>query len=281
MSYRRRVRDDLVDVVYDVIRTAAASSTPPVTDEAALKVQAEREAARQAARAEKQRRREEQSIRSYAGVGAGLLAGGLASMVLPAPAAVGIGLLAGGLMTLIIRAIQSGALLPRGPLIRMPQKPREIAPPEVDGRDIPKSQRDVVQQVLDDAAQGLRKLDAASRHLRGADDAGAELCRRLVSAGERLSDAVADEPVKFPIAQRVFTYYLPKAVLLAETLRGPFADDGERRAGDARHTLTRIEMAFEKALLDLSSVDSAEMDLEMRLINQALDEDLDKSKDKA
>lgn len=281
MSYRRRVRDDLVDVVFDVIRTASAASAPPPRDEAALKAQAEREAARQAARAEKQRRREEASFRQFAGVGAGLLAGGLAAGVMVTPAAVGLGLLVGGLTTVAIRAIQTGAWRPRGPLPGLASRPRQIDPPEVDGREIPKSQRDVVQTVLDDAAIAMRKLDAAARDLRGRDDAGADLCRRLVSAGERLSDAVADEPVKFPAAQRVFTYYLPKAVMLSETLHAASGENGERHAADARHTLARIELAFEKALLDLSSVDAAEMELEMRLINQALDEDLDKPGSKA
>ncbi len=275
MSYRRRVRDDLVDVVFDVIRSASATGGAPVGDEASLKAQAEREAARQAARLEKQRLREQQSIRQYAAVGVGLLAGGLASMfMLPTVAAVGIGLLAGGAMSLLVKAIQTGALAPRDLPIRPPQKARAIDPPEVDGRDIPKSQRDVVQGVLDDTAIALRKLDAVARALAGKDEDAASLCRRLVAAGERLSDAVADEPMKFPVAQRVLTYHLPKAVFVAETFQSLEPEHYEKRAAEARHLLTRMEMVFEKAILDMSSVDAAEMDLEMRLINQALDEDL-------
>jgi hypothetical protein len=283
MSYRRRVRDDLVDVVFDVIRSASASGAAPVGDEAALKAQAEREAARQAARAEKQRRREQESVRQYAAVGAGLLAGGLASIMLPTVAAVGIGLLTGGAMNLIVRGIQSGAIGRRVAELRPPSPPRAIDPPEVDGRDIPKSQRDVVQGVLDESALSMRKLDAAGRALAGKDEEAASLCRRLVAAGERLSDAVADEPMKFPVAQRVLTYHLPKAVFVAETFQSLEPEHYEKRAAEARHLLTRMEMVFEKAILDMSSVDAAEMDLEMRLINQALDEDLntDRPRDKA
>lgn len=275
MSNRRRVRDDLVDVVFDVIRNASATGAAPPADPEAMRMQAEREAARQAARLEKQRRREEESVRQYAGVGAGLLAGGLSSLVMPAPAAVGVGLLAGGLMMMIIKAIQSGALTPRGPLLPRSTKPRAIDPPEVDGRDIPKSQRDVVQSVLDDAAIEMRKLDAVARALpeRDADVAGC--LQRLIRAGERLSDAVADEPGKFATAQRVFTYHLPKAVFLAERLQSIGPEDAEKRAAEAHHVLMRMEMVFEKALVEMSGIDAAEMDLEMRLINQALDEDLD------
>jgi len=274
MSYRRRVRDDLADVVFDVIRSAAATGATPPSDPEALRMQADREAARQAARLEKQRRREEESVRQYAGVGAGLLAGGLSSMVMPTPAAVGVGLLAGGFMMMLIKAVQTGALVPRGPLFPRREKPRAIDPPEVDGRDIPKSQRDVVQSVLDDAALDLRKLDAVARGLPARDVDVAGCLQRLIKSGERLSDAVADEPAKFSLAQRVLTYHLPKAVFLAERLQSMGPDDAEKRAAEAHHVLMRMEMVFEKALVDMSGVDAAEMDLEMRLINQALDEDL-------
>lgn len=281
MSYRRRrVRDDLVDVVYDVIRNASEQGSAPLGDEAAMRAQADREAARQAARLEKQRAREASAIRQYAAAGAGLLAGGLASILLPTVAAVGIGLLTGGAMSLVVRAIQNGVLVPSRSLFQAPQKPRAIDPPEVDGRDIPKSQRDVVQGVLDESAVSLRKLDAASRALAGKDEEASKLCRRIVTAGERLSDAVADEPVKFTVAQRVLTYHLPKAVFVAETFQGLEPEHYDKRAAEARHLLTRMEMVFEKAILDMSSVDAAEMDLEMRLINQALDEDLNSDKAK-
>jgi len=279
MSHRRRVRDDLVDVVFDVIRTASAPGASPPADPETMRLQAEREAARQAARLDKQRRREEASMRQYAGVGAGLLAGGLSSMVMPTPAAVGVGLLAGGFMMMIIKAIQSGALAPRVPVFQRTPKPRAIDPPEVDGREIPKSQRDVVQSVLDEAAVCLRKLDAVARSLPERDVDVFGCLQRIVKSGERLSDAVADEPVKFPLAQRVLTYHLPKAVYLAESLQalGPDSQsqgDADKRAAEAHHLLMRMEMVFEKALVDMSGVDAAEMDLEMRLINQALDEDL-------
>lgn len=271
---RRRVRDDLVDVVFDVIRNASPPGSGVPADPEAMRQQAEREAVRQNARLEKQRRREEASVRQYAGIGAGLLAGGLASTVLPSPAAVGVGLLTGGFVMMLIRAIQSGALTPRGPLFPRQEKVRAIDPPEVDGREIPKSQRDVVQSVLDDAAMCLRKLDAVARDLPESELDVVGCLKRIVKAGERLSDAVADEPVKFSIAQRVLTYHLPKAVYLAEQLQSLPPGDPDKRAAGAHHTLMRMEMVLEKALVDMSSIDSAEMDLEMRLINQALDEDL-------
>ncbi|MDX2235365.1 MAG: 5-bromo-4-chloroindolyl phosphate hydrolysis family protein [Hyphomonadaceae bacterium] len=271
--YRRRVRDDLVDVVYDVIRSAAAPEAP--LDEAALRAQAEREAARQAAKAEARRRREERDMRSFAGVGAGLMAGGLSSMIMPTPAAVGVGLLAGGIVTLLIRYVQERGL-PRmaTPRPQRPPKPADIAPPEVDGRNLARSQRDLIQGVLDDAADHMRALDACARRLDRPDPASAELCRRLVRTGDKLSDVIAETPAKFAIAQRLFTYNLPKAVYVAETLCDLPEGAPPRRAEEARHVLTRLDMVFEKTLLDLSEVDAAEMDLEMRLINQSLDEEL-------
>lgn len=266
---RRRVRDDLVDVVYDVIRSAADAAPG---DE---KAQAEREAARQAARAEKRRQYEMRSVRSYVGAGAGLLAGGLASIALPTVAAVGIGLLIGGAANYAVRWAQTTNFqfaLPKWNVERQ----RAIAPPMVDGRDLPKSQRDLVQGVLDDSAEHLRTLQTSADQLARTDADAAELCRRLVKAGEKLSDAVADAPGKFPIAQRALTYYLPKAAGAAESLCD--APDNAPGVADVHHVLTRIEMFLEKTVLDMHEVNSAEMNLELRLINQALDEDLNAGK---
>lgn len=278
--YRRRVRDDLVDVVFDVIRSAVPEGGPP-QDEHAARAQAEREAARQAARAEARRQRERRSMQSYVGTAVGLVAGGLASMLsIPTVAAVGIGLLAGGAAHFVIGQLQTAdlaRLISRLP--SFPRLPKSIVPPEVDGRNLAKSQRDLVQGVLDDGAEHLRKLDAVSSKLVGTDAAAAEICRRLVAVGEKLADAVADEPTKFAIAQRVFTYHLPKAVFVAETFLGLHEQQSEKRGADARHVLTRMEMVFEKTLLDMSEVDAAEMDLEMRLINQSLDEELNQTKE--
>jgi hypothetical protein len=267
---RRRVRDDLVDVVFDVIRTASAEVAPG--DE---KAQAEREAARQAARAEKRRQHEQRSMRSYLGTGAGLLAGGVASIALPTVAAVGVGLLVGGVTIYAIKGMQTANFQFALPRWRS-ERPRAIAPPEVDGRDLPKSQRDLVQGVLDDSAEHLRTLQTSADALSRTDADASELCRRLVKAGEKLSDAVADAPGKFPIAQRALTYYLPKAAGAAESL----CDAPENAPGvtDVHHVLTRIEMFLEKTVLDMHEVNSAEMNLELRLINQALDEDLNAGK---
>ena len=276
--YRRRVRDDLVDVVFDAIRTAVPETVG--TDEASIKAAAEREAARQVAREAARKRREERSIRSFVGVGAGLIAGGVSSLVLPMPAPVGVGFLAAGAANYFVRFLQSmdaSQWLPR--LTGGVNRPKAIDPPEVDGRNLAKSQRDLVQGVLDDSTENLRKLDAVARGLERTDAAAAEICKRLVRVGGRLSDAVADEPQKFTIAQRVFTYHLPKAVYVAETFLGLSEQVTEKRANDARHVLSRMEMVFDKTLLDMSEVDAAEMDMEMRLINQSLDEDLNVGKD--
>ena len=275
--YRRRVRDDLVDVVFDAIRTAVPETVG--TDPESIRAQAEREAARQVAREAAQKRREERSIRSFVGVGAGLIAGGVSSIMLPMPAPVGVGFLAAGAANYFVRYLQTMDVSQWIPRLRWQKPPKAIDPPEVDGRNLAKSQRDLVQGVLDDSAEHLRQLDAVARGLERTDAAAAEICKRLVRVGGRLSDAVADEPQKFAIAQRVFTYHLPKAVYVAQTFLGLGEQVNEKRANDARHVLSRMEMVFDKTLLDMSEVDAAEMDLEMRLINQSLDEDLNVGKD--
>lgn len=274
---RRRLHDDLVDVVFDVIRSAGPGPAPQ--DEAGQRAWAEREAARAAAKVEARRERERRSVRSYVGAGVGLMAGGLASLGLPTVAAVGVGLLAGGLATMVARFVQTtnfSAIDLSAVLPRPAPRPRTIDPPEVNGRDLPKSQRDLVQGVLDDTADHLRVIAAAADDIAGSDPDTAELCRRLVRVGEKLSDAVAETPTKFAVSQRALTYYLPRAASAVQRLAD--APEGAEGTGDVRHVLARIEMYLEKTILEMHAVDTAEMGLEMRLLNQSLDEDLNPGK---
>lgn len=262
---RYRSEDDLADAAYEVSRALGSGWKD----------------ARAVDRAEWERRREarreryrERAQRNLIAVGVGLLAGGLAaSLGLITPAAVGVGLLAGGFSGLILRwigdAVQRWRSAPAAP------RPATIDTPKVDVQGMTDARADLVRKVIDEATADLRRLDAAAANL--VDGEARLLAQRLVRAGERLAQAVAAAPDKFAVAQRAFTYHLPKAVYLAETLGAlDAAGADEKRRTAARHVLARMENLFEKTALDLANVDAREMDVELRLINQALDEDLDR-----
>jgi hypothetical protein len=263
MHPRRRQwsRDDLGSIALDVISELGSGR------------RADREVERAAIAREREQRRErrqQQAQRDLIAVGAGLLAGGLtASMGVITVAAVGVGLLTGGIVGFGLRAAAQAPTRPTRPAERAP-----IAAPKVDAEGISNARADVVRKVIDEATADLRRLEIAAARLK--DGEARTIAERLTATGQRLTTAVAAAPDKLGLAQRAFTYHLPKAVYLAETL-GSLEEAGadEKRLLTARHVFARMENLFEKTALDLAQVDAREMDVELRLINQALDEDLD------
>jgi len=263
----RRDSEDLRDVAYEAARTARAvgdaiRSGRPEDFEA---LERQREARRE--------RRRQHSLRQMMSVGVGLLAGGLAaSLGLVTPAAVGVGILAAASSGAILR--WAADIFTRMDRPRPASKP-VFSTPRLDPEGLADGRAQLVQSLIDAAAADLARLEAAAAKL--ADAETRVLAGRLVAAGQRLAQAVAAAPEKLAVAQRAFTYHLPKAVYLAETLAAlEAAGADEKRRSAARHVLARMENLFEKTALDLANVDAREMDVELRLISQALDEDLDK-----
>jgi 5-bromo-4-chloroindolyl phosphate hydrolysis protein len=264
----RRVRDDLIDMALDAVRNGTIGRPGEEAKDIDWETrQRLREQEKERRRLEYQRR----SQRSVIAVGGGLLVGGLvgATGIFPL-VAVGAGIITYGATAWTLRKIAEADLAPR---LARPKSRPEIAAPRVDESGLNDARAQLVRKVLDDATSDLKKLDAAASRL--ADAEAREIAARLVSAGQRLSGQVAQAPEKLSMAQRAFTYHLPKAVYVAESigaLEASGADPARRQA--ARHVLARMENLFEKTALDLAGVDAREMDVELRLIQQALDEDL-------
>jgi DNA-binding transcriptional ArsR family regulator len=268
MGRSRRVRDDLIELALDAVRAGTAQRGGEEVKDI------DWETRQRLRELEKERRRQEyqkRSQRSVMAVGGGLLVGGLvgATGIFPL-VAVGAGILTYGALAWTLRKmaeVSAGPALPRA-------RPRpEIAAPRVDETGLNDARAQLVRRVLDDATGDLKKLDAAGRLL--ADPEAREIVARLVGAGQRLSSQVAQAPEKLAMAQRAFTYHLPKAVYVTESIAALEASGAEpARRQAARHVLARMENLFEKTALDLAGVDAREMDVELRLIQQALDEDL-------
>lgn len=200
-------------------------------------------------------------------IGVALLVGGFASLVMPTVAAVGLAFIAAILVQFALRGLES-----LGVGSEEQARPKPIEAPRV-AAGIPDARREVVSKVLDEATAELRKLEAARARL--ADPGAAAIVQRMVLVGQRLTTMVAAEPEKLAQAQRLLTYHLPKAVFVAELLAqlGDPPHD-QARAQDARLVLARMDNLFEKTELDLKAGDARGADLELRLIHQALDEDL-------
>jgi 5-bromo-4-chloroindolyl phosphate hydrolysis protein len=261
------MRDDLADMAFDMARNAMSgvAGTPEERDR--------RERIKQQWREERRRRREAEGWRSLIAVGVGMAVGGITmSTGIFAPAAVGMGLLAGGATAYGLRGLAD-----RPDLLRGPQRRPEIAAPTVDEEGLSSSRAQLVKAVLDEATAHLRTLD--DRAGQTLDRETAATLAKLVATGQRICNIVAAQPDGFGVAQRILTYHLPKAVYLADTLKAleTAARPDDKRIIQARHVLARMENLFEKTEIDLKAGDAREMDVEIRLINEALDEDLSES----
>jgi hypothetical protein len=222
----------------------------------------ERERRRQE-KMERRRRQEAAGRRSLFAAGAGLLAGGLAaSSGLITVAAVGVGLLAGATLAYGLRWWEEAQERPIGGRDR----PRPaLHDPTVVGQD-PRAA--LVRSVVTGAMGHLRAIDkwaGASQDLEIA-----AILTRIAAIGHRVCTAVAAQPALFERAQRLLTYHAEKAAKLAELSSSA---EGARLAG-VRRVLARMELLFEETQAALKQEDARELDLELKLIDQALDEDL-------
>lgn len=203
------------------------------------------------------------------GIGVGLVVGGLASISLPTTAAVGLGIVSAGLIFYAFR------LLHNHPMGRAPAAAAaRIEAPKFNAQGMADSRAETTRAVLDRAAEALRETQAKAKGI--ADPEVRASIERLGASGQRILTAVAERPDLLGRAQRVLTYHTERAVFLVGSLAATAKDaQGDaQRYGAIKHVLARMENLFERTALDLVAGDGKEMDLELRLISQALDEDL-------
>jgi hypothetical protein len=248
---------------FDEVTSGIAEAVDTIADSfssAADPIERER---RRRDKEEKRRRQEASSRRSVMGAGAGLLAGGLAaSSGLVAVAAVGVGLLAGAMVIGAMRWFDE-----RGERVSLPrpQARPALADPAVTGQD---ARASLIRSVVTGAMGHLRAIDRLAGS--AADLETAAILTRIAAIGHRVCHAVAGQPALFEKAQRLLTYHAEKAAKLAELSVGA---EGQRLDG-VRRVLGRVELLFEQTEAALKQEDGRELDLELKLIDQALDEDL-------
>jgi 5-bromo-4-chloroindolyl phosphate hydrolysis protein len=210
-----------------------------------------------------------------AAVGAGLFLGAVVGRELGGLAGVGFGLMIGGTINwfgslFMDRGAKQATTIGATPVARRP----EIEAPTVNETELPNGRAELVQQVLGEAATSLRALDALIPKLRHPDSVSS--VARIVAVGNRVMQAVAASPDKLAIAQRVFTYYCPETVKVAEALSKLELDarpDVERITG-TQTVLKKLEVLFERTELELKADDGKELDIDLRLLDQSIESDL-------
>jgi 5-bromo-4-chloroindolyl phosphate hydrolysis protein len=188
---------------------------------------------------------------------------------------VGFGLMVGGTInwfgTLMMdRGSKKAAKVGAAPVPRR----EEIEAPTVSENSLPNGRAELVQQVLGEAATSLRALDALMPRLRHPDSVSS--VARIVAVGNRIMQSVAANPEKLAIAQRVFTYYCPETVKVADALSKLEHDanpDVERITG-TQTVLKKLEVLFERTELELKADQGKELDIDLKLLDQSIESDL-------
>jgi 5-bromo-4-chloroindolyl phosphate hydrolysis protein len=208
-------------------------------------------------------------------VGAGLLIGGVVFQALDNFfAGVGAGLLIGGAIGWV-GVVINGAITKsqEGQNVQIVPQREAIQAPKLN-ETAPNSRSELVQKVLLEAATALQKLDDIISKLRTQDSIDA--VSQLVRTGKRLMTQIADNPEKLSIAQRVFTYYAPEAVGVADALAKMEneAKPDISRILSTQSVLQKLVILFEKTEMELKSDDNKSLDIDLKLLDQSLQADL-------
>lgn len=208
-----------------------------------------------------------------ASVGVGLLCGGMVQNEWGFFAAVGLGILSGSAVGWVGAVINNYiAKTDKGEVTKVPTKEPlkapNIAPENKSGNN------EVVQKVLSDAAASLQQLDNTIPNLTHPDSIN--IVSQIVNAGKRIMNQVADKPENLSIAQRIFTYYCPEAVNVSSALVKLESEQRPdiERIMSTQSILQKLVILFESTELELKADDNKMLDIDLRLLDQSLQQDL-------
>jgi hypothetical protein len=190
------------------------------------------------------------------GVGSGTnwLMGGVAAAVL-------LPLLAAGLNVPFIAAAAIALVAGGGVvLLTAPRRPLD----GLDAGAIGRGRIELANELLGDAAPMVDRMRAAAKAIRG--EAVRTRVGHLVDAATGIMASVQKDPLKLDRARRFLTYYLPRAAEIAEGYRVL----EQRKLPDP----DRLDLAFSRAADGMLAGDIDRLDIELKLLRGALDEDL-------
>jgi hypothetical protein len=133
------------------------------------------------------------------------------------------------------------------------------------------------------AAQLLREGDAALDRLRAAprvihDQLMREEIRLLTMKADRVLRDVRQDPDKVMAVRRLLTFYLPNAASVAEGWRAleNKSEPSPERVRQTRETMAGLNDAFTQFADELHEPQMQTLDLDLKVLNDALKQDLEK-----
>ena len=149
-----------------------------------------------------------------------------------------------------------------------------------DGLDddaILQARTDTARGMVSDADAAVVKLEQAARSIK--DDAMRTEVGKLAEIGGRVTREVKDDPNRAMAVRRLLTFYLPNAASLAEgwrTLETRSSPSPERIA-QTRETMQALGDAFGKFADQAAAPQLQALDLDLKVLNDALKADLEKT----
>ena len=146
--------------------------------------------------------------------------------------------------------------------------------PLLDASGVARGKVAFARELLTEAAPLAARLDAAAARIR--DRKVTECVRHLAVVARRIFAAIEKDPLRLDRVRRFLTYYLPRAAEIAEAyseLERSETPDPQRLAS-TRALLDRLDVAFTRYAAGLQDADLDKLDIELKLLKSALDEDL-------
>ena len=145
----------------------------------------------------------------------------------------------------------------------------------VDVSTLNKGKLDLVRKVLTEATPALERLDAASRRIR--KPAIRQETGELTKTARTIFERIEQNPDRMISVQRFLTYYLPAAAELAESY-GVLEQQRAPEAGriqQAEAVLGKLNEAFGHYADTMLESDLSGLDVDLRLIERAVKDDLE------
>jgi hypothetical protein len=131
--------------------------------------------------------------------------------------------------------------------------------------------------LADDGQAALERLRRAARQIK--DRPMREQIEALGATAARVLADVRAEPAKAMAVRRLLTFYLPNAASLAEGWRAleTRMTPSPERAAQTRQTVATLGQAFDQFADDLAEPQMQTLDLDLKVLNDALKNDLEQS----
>ncbi len=145
----------------------------------------------------------------------------------------------------------------------------------IDVSNVARGRLDVVRKVLEDADQSLKRLEEAADEIKSQKIKAATT--HLVQTARSIISGVENEPDRLSSVQRFLTYYLPSAgdVAASYAVMEKQNNPDPERVKKTEAVIAKLDSAFSHYADSLHESDLSNLDVELRLIENAVKDDVE------